>query len=423
VPDRLTGGTVSETGAGGAPSAAQSARLDGVDLKALLQTVTVGLAGNDPPETMFARIAWPIAQACRAAGATLFLLDHQGRLGSAAPSASAPGQAREDIVAIAADAVHGARQLISSSLLALPLRVGGAVLGVLVLSRRNEDPPFMDGDRAMATALSIQVAIALDRARLRSALDRQAGQTTLLHRQLEAYAQDVRKTFAAEKRRSEELARALDELAQTYLATVRGLAIAVEAKDEYTAGHLVRVTRYGLAMMRLIAPEEASDSQLEYGFLLHDIGKLGVPDAVLGKAGPLSDDEWELMKLHPLTGARILERIPFLARAREIVSSHHERWDGLGYPLGLKGEEIFLAARVFPVADAFDAMTSHRPYRSAMSIDDALAQLRAGSGTQFWPEAVTAFLSVPMDELERAAIESSDWLDIDSGRAKPGREW
>jgi len=421
VPDRLTGWTVPEKDAGRAHHTAQSARLDRVDLSALLQTVTLALAGNEPPESICARVAGPIARASRAAGATFFLLDHQGLLGPDASSTSAPGQPREAVVSIAADAVRAGRQVASSSLLAVPLRIGESVSGVLVLSRRSEDPPFTDRDSALAAVLCTQVAIALDRARLRAALEGQTSQATLLHRQLEAYARDVRKTFSAEKRRREELARALDELEETYLATVRGLAIAVEAKDEYTAGHLVRVTRYGLAMMRLIAPEEASDPQLEFGFLLHDIGKLGVPDAVLGKDGPLSDEEWELMKRHPVTGARILERIPFLARAKEIVSSHHERWDGRGYPLGLQGEEIFLAARVFPVADAFDAMTSHRPYREAMSIEDALAQLRGGSGTQFWPEAVAAFLSIPMEELERAAIEGSDWLDVGSGQPRPGK--
>jgi HD-GYP domain-containing protein (c-di-GMP phosphodiesterase class II) len=218
--------------------------------------------------------------------------------------------------------------------------------------------------------------------------------------QLEAYALDVKTTYAAEKSRSEELASALGELRRTYYATVQGLSIAVEAKDEYTAGHLARVRHYGLAIMERLAPDLLVDHRYGYGFLLHDIGKLGVSDAILRKNGPLTDDEWTLMRLHPDIGVRILAGIPFLKDALEIVRSHHERWDGKGYPRGLKGEDIPLGARVFAVADSFDAMTSDRPYRSAMSIEAALEELEAGSGGQFWPPAVEAFVSIPSEEVE-----------------------
>lgn len=223
-----------------------------------------------------------------------------------------------------------------------------------------------------------------------------------MSRQLQAYAHDLRETFDAEKQRSEELAKALAQLQGTYQATVRGFAIAVEAKDEYTAGHLYRVTRYGLAILERIVPESRDDPQFEFGFLLHDIGKLGVPDNVLGKAGPLDDDEWAVMKRHPEFGRRIIEDIPFLVEAKRIVSEHHERWDGMGYPAGLKEEEIHIGARIFSVADAFDAMTSNRPYRSAMTIEEAFERLREASGAQFWSEAVDALLSVPIPHIEHA---------------------
>ena len=229
-------------------------------------------------------------------------------------------------------------------------------------------------------------------------------------RQMEAYALDLRATFAAEKERAEQLANALAELEQTYLATVSGLAVAVEAKDAYTAGHIVRVTRYGLMMMMdLISFNTAQDPQYEYGFLLHDVGKLAVPDAVLGKDGPLTDQEWDIMRLHPETGRRILDGIPFLALAKEIVYAHHERWDGKGYPLGLRGDQIPLGARVFPIADSFDAMTSDRPYRMAMSTQDALVEIRNGSGSQFWPDAVESFLTVSVEELEEVGHGSTKW--------------
>lgn len=226
---------------------------------------------------------------------------------------------------------------------------------------------------------------------------------------MEVYARDLRETFAAEKERAEQLAGALTELEETYRATVRGLAVAVEAKDSYTAGHIVRVTRYGLMMMNLLAPEEVADPQYEYGFLLHDVGKLAVPDAILRKEGPLTDGEWKVMRLHSETGRRILDGIPFLARAIQIVYAHHERWDGKGYPMGLEGEEIPLGARVFPIADSFDAMTSDRPYRCAIPTEDAMNEIRAGSGSQFWPDAVEAFLSLFSEQLEEVRQGSTKW--------------
>lgn len=196
------------------------------------------------------------------------------------------------------------------------------------------------------------------------------------------------------------MADALSQLTQTYESTVRGLAIAVEAKDTYTGGHLHRVSLYGMAITAVVAPEHAEDPQFEYGFLLHDVGKLAVPDAVLMKDGPLDDVEWAMIKGHPEAGRTNLDKIPFLAAANEIVHAHHERWDGTGYPRGLKGEEIPLGARIFPLADVFDAMTTTRPYRSALSIEAARLEVQRGRGAQFWPDAVDAFMSIPVAELD-----------------------
>jgi HD-GYP domain-containing protein (c-di-GMP phosphodiesterase class II) len=287
--------------------------------------------------------------------------------------------------------------------LAVPFLLDGRVLGVLVAMRGLNQPRFTDAHLTIATMLGTELALSVERNRMHFEMGRKLGHA---QSQLEAYAVDVREVFAAEKKRSVELLRALDELRRTYLATVRGLAVAVEAKDEYTAGHLVRVTRYGLIMLEMLAPEFRDDPAFEYGFLLHDIGKLGIPDAVLTKNGPLTEAEWRLMRRHPAIGVRILEDIPFLSGARETVEFHHERWDGLGYPSGLRGEEIPLGARLFAVADAFDAMTTHRPYRNAMSIDAAIAELHINSGTQFWPDAVEALLSVPKDMLEVTAASA-----------------
>ena len=295
---------------------------------------------------------------------------------------------------------------VSRHVLALPLQRKERVEGALVLTRRANEAPFTEAEVSFGAIVCFQLALALDGARGRVELERHMCESELRQRQLEAYARDLGLTYLAEKERSRQLAQALAELERTSLGTARALAIAVEAKDEYTAGHLARVTRYGLALLRILAPASESDRQYEYGFLLHDLGKLAVPDAVLSKRGPLSHDEWLLVREHPTTGRRMLEGIPFLARASDIVYSHHERWDGKGYPRGLTGEEIPFGARLFAIADAFDAMTSSRPYRPARSIDDSLAELVKAAGTQFWPEAVEAFVVLPRDEL--AAIACGD---------------
>jgi PAS domain S-box-containing protein len=201
--------------------------------------------------------------------------------------------------------------------------------------------------------------------------------------QLEAYAKDVRESFGRELRRARELER-------SYFHTVRALAAAVEAKDGYTGAHIQRVHAIGLLLARAIAPAEADDPQLAYGFLLHDIGKLSVPDAVLKKPGPLTDSEWTLMRRHPEAGARILDAIPFLDRAVDVVLHHHERWDGRGYPAGLEADGIPLWARIFSVADTVDAITSNRPYRRGRPLEQAVREIVARAGTQFDPDCAHA---------------------------------
>ena len=201
--------------------------------------------------------------------------------------------------------------------------------------------------------------------------------------QLQAYARDVRESFGRELRRARELER-------SYFHTVRALAAAVEAKDGYTGAHIQRVHAIGLLLAREIAPAESDNPQLAYGFLLHDIGKLSVPDAVLKKPGPLTDSEWLLMRRHPEAGAQILDSIPFLDRAVDVVLHHHERWDGRGYPAGLQADGIPLWARIFAVADTVDAITSDRPYRRGRPLEQAVDEIVARAGTQFDPDCANA---------------------------------
>jgi ribonuclease P protein subunit RPR2 len=260
-------------------------------------------------------------------------------------------------------------------------------------------------------SLLFPIALVVDRYRTEAALAHRGDELAALRGQLDAYAVDFRSTYESERHRAQQLSAALEELQATYLATVDGLAVAVEAKDECTGGHLQRVCRYGMMLTNLVAPGHANDPQFEYGFLLHDIGKLTVPDQILMKPGPLDDAEWKLMQEHPDSGRSILSGIPFLAGAREIVYAHHERWDGHGYPRGLAGEAIPLGAQIFPVCDAFDAMTSDRPYRRALSTDEARREIRGGSGTQFRPEVVEAFLSLPFADLDAVRTASRNgWV-------------
>jgi len=188
---------------------------------------------------------------------------------------------------------------------------------------------------------------------------------------------------------------ALQALQESYRITVRALAAALELRDDDTGAHASRVSELALRLAGRVAPELAADPELEYGFLLHDIGKIGVPDSILLKPDRLDPAERGLVQRHVTLGRQILTDIPYLrGRAAEIASAHHERWDGTGYPNQLRGTEIPLAARIFAVVDTFDAITNNRPYRPAQSVEHAIAEIRACAGSQFDPEIVDAFVSL-----------------------------
>ena len=210
--------------------------------------------------------------------------------------------------------------------------------------------------------------------------------------QLLVLARDVNSMYQAERARSRELAEALAALQESYLATVRTLAFIVEAKDSSTREHLERTHDYARALARVVMPGVEIGPEMTYGFLLHDVGKVGIPESILCKPGPLTEEEYEVMKTHPLIGVQIVAPIQFLGKAIEVIRCHHERWDGRGYPDGLAGEDIPLAARIFSVCDTFDAMTSDRPYRRAMPFDYAVEEIERCGGTQFDPEVVGFFI-------------------------------
>jgi HD-GYP domain-containing protein (c-di-GMP phosphodiesterase class II) len=214
--------------------------------------------------------------------------------------------------------------------------------------------------------------------------------------QLLVLARDVNALYQAERVRARELETALEALQENYLATVRTLAFIVEAKDSSTREHLERTHDYAKALARVVTGGDV-DVEQSYGFLLHDVGKVGIPESILCKPGPLTTEEYEVMKTHPLIGVQIVAPIRFLGDATQIIRCHHERWDGKGYPDGLAEENIPLSARIFSVCDTFDAMTSDRPYRRALPFDDAVSEIDRCSGTQFDPDVVTAFVEMCAD--------------------------
>ncbi|HYH85689.1 MAG TPA: HD domain-containing phosphohydrolase, partial [Pyrinomonadaceae bacterium] len=211
--------------------------------------------------------------------------------------------------------------------------------------------------------------------------------------------------------RTAQLDGALHSLGDAYRTTLEALTAALETRDLETHGHSERVVNFSLRLGKEMGLDAEQLTSLEFGSLLHDIGKIGVPDAILRKPAALTDDEWVRMREHPLHGQKILRGIEFLEGASRVVAQHHEKWDGSGYPLGLKGEEIDLNARIFAIADAFDAITSDRVYRKGRSYEEAVAELEAFGGRQFDPKIVEAFRRIPRgewDEIRRRSVEARE---------------
>jgi putative two-component system response regulator len=214
------------------------------------------------------------------------------------------------------------------------------------------------------------------------------------------------------EQRTAELDRALDSLEEAYRSTLKALTAALETRDSETHGHSERVVTYSLRLGREYGLNREEMKSLEFGSLLHDIGKIGVPDLILRKPGKLTDEEWVRMREHPMHGQQILRGIEFLKGPARVVGQHHEKWDGSGYPLGLHGEDIDVCARIFQVADAFDAITSDRVYRKGKSYEAAAAELEEWAGKQFDPRVVAAFHRVPKE----------DWAELHRRSLSPKNE-
>ena len=213
-----------------------------------------------------------------------------------------------------------------------------------------------------------------------------------LEQELENYRQRLESMVDA---RTAQLQAALQTIERSYEDALQALGAAIDLRDNETGGHSRRVCQYSLEIARALSWSEPQMRSLARGAYLHDIGKLGIPDAILLKPGALTAEEWELMQRHVQIGFEIVMDIPFLSDAAEIILAHHERYDGTGYPRGLKAEKIVLGARIFAVADTLDAITSDRPYRKASAFSAARETIRAHSGSQFDPEVIAVFLGIP----------------------------
>jgi putative two-component system response regulator len=218
------------------------------------------------------------------------------------------------------------------------------------------------------------------------------------------------------EQRTAELDDALNSLEDAYRSTLKALTAALETRDLETHGHSERVVTYSLRLGREYGLDGQRTKALEFGSLLHDIGKIGVPDSILRKPAKLTDQEWVLMREHPAHGQQILRGIHFLEGAARVVAQHHEKWDGSGYPLGLRGEDIDLCARIFSVADAFDAMTSNRVYRKGKAYEAAAQELNEWAGKQFDPKVVEAFHRVPKGDWEelhaRSLVKKEENIEV-----------
>ena len=214
------------------------------------------------------------------------------------------------------------------------------------------------------------------------------------------------------EQRTAELDRALDSLEDAYRSTLKALTAALETRDSETHGHSERVVSYSLRLGREYGLNRDEMKALEFGSLLHDIGKIGVPDSILRKPAKLTEEEWVRMREHPMHGQQILRGIEFLQGAARVVAQHHEKWDGSGYPLGLRVEDIDVCARIFSVADAFDAITSDRVYRKGKSYEAAAQELDEWAGKQFDPQVVKAFHRVPRKDWAELREQSNKNLVV-----------
>jgi len=285
--------------------------------------------------------------------------------------------------------------------------------GLVVLQQVQGEHPFLpvimltaftDADtasQAMRDGASDYIVKPYQEAQLVSRIERALERGQLLreraqaHRLLEQRVTEQTRTLRAQ---SKQLSVMLDRVLVTYQATVKALEAALDVRDQSAPGHCRRVAKMAVQLGNQMGLRLDDLIALEHGALLHDIGKLGVPDGVLMKPGPLDEDEWDTMRQHPGIGCEVVGHIDFLQNALPIIRHHHERYDGAGYPDRLAGDQIPLLARIFSVIDAFDAQTHQRPYNTVLDLEQVLVNLQEASGTQFDRAIVDAFVAMIREE-------------------------
>jgi len=285
--------------------------------------------------------------------------------------------------------------------------------GLFFCSRLRENPqtrhlPIIaisgsetNGESALAAGANAFVQKPFDPLELLTLLERTLGVAPLtrVFGPAVGVSKEAAKENVAEFRRLMEVGRRQHEGLETaYRQTLAAIAASLEIRGLDTSAHTKRVTAYAMRLTVEVAPALSDDHGLEWGFMFHDIGNIGVPDRILLKRGSLKSDEWRILQQHTVMGEQILQHVPLLeGEGLRVVRSHHERWDGTGYPDGLRCDAIPLGARIFSVADALDAMTDRRPYRRPLRWEAALARIRKGSGTQFDPDVVDGLLACEPD--------------------------
>ena len=275
------------------------------------------------------------------------------------------------------------------------------------MAKRKDKPEgsaFTDASKEVSLIAAEKQAILLaselsdlyykDRAKTED-LQKKMNSLALAQKQSLLYAEELRTTYAKERAEAEELRMALRDIEETYKSTLLALVTALDVREEETNRHSHRVMEYTLELATKADIEGEELVDIGRGALLHDIGKIGVPDAILLKPGKLTNEEWVQMREHPRTGHTMLKNIKFLKGAASLVITHQECFDGTGYPDGLRGKDIPKGARLFAIADTMDAIMSDRPYRKARAYKAARDEIERCSSTQFDPDAVDIFLSVP----------------------------
>lgn len=260
----------------------------------------------------------------------------------------------------------------------VPFQVRDEVVGVLTINRTKLRIPFTMDDLMLTSIFATEIGSAIERSI----------------------------TYATLEEKMAELIELNAKLKELFLNTVKALSSAIDAKDPYTMGHSSQVQRHVIAIANEMNFPPDEKNLMGIIGLLHDIGKIGIKDGVLSKPGVLEQDEWEQIKKHPSIGSEIIKHIDMFDDVSEIILYHHERYDGKGYPYGLKGKQIPLKSRILSVADAFDAMVSKRPYRDSMPREKAIMEIQSGSGSQFDPDVVASFLRVlEREDMAIKAIE------------------